>query len=160
MPMTLPYVLTNGAVADASQVNANFNALASGTRLLRANGSLPSVASGMPMTTLASLNVPAGDWDVRGWVFARLTMATPAPFWLGLYIESSGHDLWSGGANDARFPTLYNGVDFSVTAGPISFNTQTLATLILLYGWGDSGLGTAQCQFVLEARRIGDYRTS
>lgn len=89
MPITLPYAFSNGQIADATQVNANFNALATGTadrvETLQIEVSTPVIASpaaaaGSDPFTITSLALTAGDWDLRGVIGYAITVTVATPW--------------------------------------------------------------------------------
>lgn len=67
----LPYTFTNGTIADATQVNANFEALraaatqnAQAVQEARITGTALTAGNGLPQT-IRSISLPAGRWLVR-----------------------------------------------------------------------------------------------
>lgn len=106
MPITLPYTFSNGQIADAAQVNANFTALATGTaeriQILQSVQNTPVVAPPNVLDSsstyaITNLNLTPGDWDVRGVIWYQFTISAAVP-WTARF--SAFFDTASGGWGD------------------------------------------------------------
>lgn len=102
MPITLPYIFTNGQIADAAQVNANFSALATDSMPL----------SGGTITGQLSL---AGAGVGGPWLIQRIAGANPANPWHLMFSQDGTEvlTLHRSGGGGIAVPNFYSTVAVS-----------------------------------------------
>ncbi len=118
---TYPYTLTNGQVADATQVMANFNSI-----LSCANSSLAHNAANSDITSLSGLSTPlsiaqGGTGNTSGAAVSATTATTATTLATGRTIGMTGDVVWTS-------PT-FNGSGNVTAAGAIQAGAVTTADI-------------------------------